>query len=764
MCLIYCMLFFWMSPIPQEVAKPEEVIAPEFQTEKPLEEVGNQKPQESPSAQPEPSQNEDRVEGVAELEPQPGQTIQEPAAPSSMIPIVDYSIHARLIPESNKVLGNLELKYTNQSPDILADLMFHLFPNGFRNNGSAFFHGRHANTISNRWGYMDILSLKVDGLDLLKSANWPGAPNAPEDRTVLSVPLNAPLFPGQTAFIEIEFETQLPKAHDRMGHDGENFYFLAQWFPKIGVWETRGHRNRAEPGWNCHPFYPRPEFYANFGTYQVSIEAPSQYIIAATGTKIEETPSEDPTPYTRHVFKQDRVHDFAWAASTKVHYISRTFTPEEYITEAEIQAAMALHQLPREAVTLRPVVMKLFIPPELAHQADRHFEALSQAIKAYGLRYGPYPYETITMVSPTEEGSAVGGMEYPTLITLGSQVFSPKDDLDLEDLIVHEFGHQYWYGMVANNELEDSWLDEGLTTYSTAIIVDEIWGVRPLYISMAGFRYIMGFTIPGFNKDRMDSLSVPVSSLLGASGISQVEKRCESAEQDKGKDAIIRNAWEYHPYGYGSNSYSKPARALVQLEKELGKDVMDRVMRSWFTNWSFRHPSPKDFIKTVNQVSGRDMNWFFTQLFYKPGELDYKMGPVTSKKIDMGSGYHDGEDGRSILMEKAEDTPEAHTWHHNVVIEKRGNIQYPVDIQITFEDGVQETVTWDGSYPWKAFRFNHPSFIEKVEIDPEHRLVIDSNQFNNSYLATPNPKPAEKVFQRWLIRGQHLLQTLVGGL
>ena len=817
---VYMLLLFWggfnlQEPdIPAE-PPPEEVETTEAQTPEPMTETENN-PQEAaePPAQLDVENSEDSTQKeplseseLPETEALPAEeTLPTQAAtplPHSGEPVVDYQINVKLHPDRRLLTGTLKLQYVNHSPDIISDLMFHLYPNAFRNNASAYYYGGRSNHNPEFWSYIDLTSLQLDGKDRLTALSWPGAPNSPGDRTTAQLPLDAPLFPGQKILVEITFETLIPKASSRMGHDGDQFYFVAQWFPKIGVWETKGHRGRDTAGWNCHPFYRRPEFYANFGNYEVSIETPQEYVVGATGSLVETTDLQGTQPYRRHVFKQDRVHDFAWTASPKALLLEREFIPEEYVSEAEIQAAMALHQLPREDVMLRPVNMKLFIPLEFANQADRHFQALAQAIKYFGLWYGPYPYKTITMVEPTSEGSAVGGMEYPTLITLGTRVWNPTLDLDLEDVTVHEFGHQYWYGMVATNETEDAWMDEGLNTYCTAKVLDKAWGITPDYSSLRSLRRNFDLSVPGFNPHYLDDLRIRTDQIMGFSNPSQMEMLAMGAPYEKGRDAIASNAWEFHPYGYGSNAYSKPAQAFYQLELELGADVMARVLRTYFQTWAFKHPAPRDLNDVVNHVSGRNMDWFFHELFEKPGQLDYKVGLVTSETIDMNSGYQDNENGGSALTSAKDNAvPEAKDdavpedkddtvpedkddtvpkdkddavpkdkddavpdqYFNRVIIEKTGTINYPVQIRVTFLDGTRETVSWDGSSPWKAFQFNHNAYIERVEIDPEHKLVIDTNPVNNSYLATPNPKPAKRIFERWVVKAQHILQTLVGGL
>lgn len=712
--------------------------------------------------QPTPPQTESENSANEQADPKTNEPPPEPdvAVLENLPPVVDYDIRAFLDTSSHKIIATQTLIYTNHSPDLIGDLQFHLYHNGFLNSASAHMMHHHEAMPSSFFGYTHIRSLEVRGIDKTEAIQYIQAPGAPpEDRSVMQIVLDQPLLPGESINLKFDFVTQMTRYWARTQYDDKGFYFAAQWFPKIGVWETAGMRGRKKSGWNCHAKHQQGEFYANFGRYRVALELPPEYEAGATGVK---TRIEDLRTTRLHVFEQDRVHDFAFVAGSRIRRSERMFEPSEHITAAEMEEIARIHQIPVEEVRLKPVKMILFLQPEHRNQEDRHFEALAKAIKFYGLNYGVYPYETLTMVDPSKDAAGTGGMEYPTLVTLGTQMHNPKDYLDLEEVIFHEFGHQYWYGMVANNEMEESWLDEGFTDYSTSKGIDSIYGKTPQYSSIGWRKRIYGldFKIPGMSSQRINDMEIPINRIYGMDDRYDFLAIYERSRREKGRDVIATHSWEYHPRGYGANSYAKPALMLFQLEKELGEETMARVMRTWMKEWQFRHPYGQDFIDVVEKVSGREMRWFFDELLFKAGTLDYKVTNIISRKGYAKQGYELQAGSEPVLIENT--VPD--TWRHRVLVEKEGNINYPVTIQVVFADGNQILEQWDGSTRWQSFYYDYEAKVDRVVIDPESKLLIDTNHYNNSMLVQPDPQPADRWFTRMLVRGQNLLQILVGGL
>ncbi len=255
----------------------------------------------------------------------------------------------------------------------------------------------------------------------------------------------------------------MPRPFARTGAIG-NFFFIAQWFPKLGVLE--------EQGWNCHQFHSSTEFFSDYGVYDVRLTVPRGWTVGATGVQRDASDNADRT--TTHRYYQEDVHDFAWTTSPA--YVERTARFEH--------------------PALPAVALRLLLQPEHGGQADRHFNAARTALKHYGEWFGPYPYGHLTIVDPAYQSDA-DGMEYPTLITAGTRWLLPREVTysGPEEVVIHEAGHQWWYGIVGNNEFEDAWLDEGINTFATARAMEQDYP-RTYYE-----RYFFGDFVPWVFRD-----------------------------------------------------------------------------------------------------------------------------------------------------------------------------------------------------------------------------------------------------------------------
>ncbi len=650
----------------------------------------------------------------------------------------DYRIGVRLDPETHRLQGRQVVRYTNTSPDAIPDLQFHLYLNAFKNEQSTFMREssgqlRLDTMPEDGWGWIDVRSLKISGAELVHALEFiqPDGTD-PEDQTVVRLPLPIPLPPGQALELEIHFEAQLPKLFARTGYAGD--YVLAgQWFPKLGVWESAGQRGRQAPGWNCHQFHANSEFYADFGTYDVEITVPAGYVVGATGQQTDYQETETTATYTFH---QARVIDFAWTASPRFVKDERVFKLAEWVSSAQLQKFATGLGLTPEAIALPEVTMILLLQPEHADEADRYAQALGTAIKHFGLWYGPYPYRTITLVDPPANGRGSAGMEYPTFITADSRRYMPEDDLSLDYTIIHEFGHQYWQSMVASNEFEDPWLDEGFTSYSAGRILDRVYGPARPYL-------------------RANQVPLPVPGWFGFADVTQAQLARVGPILDRGQDRITRRAWDFRsPVSYGLNTYLKTAAVLRQLELELGEDVMARVMRTYFTRWRFRHPSAGDFMAVAQEVSGQDLRWFFRPLIYGTGTVDYAVAEVTSERLGFEAGVYDHAGGQititpeQVATRRKEAAQAAHDrgpYRHTVVVANRGEMGYPVEVLVRFADGEEVRERWDGAYPWVRYTYQRQATLDRVVVDPDGRLLLDVNRANNSYVE----EPALHADRRW---------------
>jgi hypothetical protein len=325
-------------------------------------------------------------------------------------------------------------------------------------------------------------------------------------------------------------------------------------------------------------------------------------------------------------------------------------------------------------------------------------------------------------------------MEYPTLITAGTSWRAGRDQ-NPEAVIVHEFGHQFWYGLVATNEFEESWLDEGFNTYSTARVLEVAYGADVIPFSFAGINWFyFPFELPHPYEDRIFTL------------------------QGKFNDPILTPSWKFYDFmSYGLNSYPRTGLTLHTLERYLGEDVMARVMREYHRKWRYRHPASQDFFDTVNAVTGQDLTWFFDQFVRGVYTLDYEIAELKSEQSEVKTGLFD-KDGRKIEVKGPEDeaSDEHSPCENEVTVRRVGEAWFPVEILFTMsdgssvsakpvavldgvieyqlnssKDGKQWIESWAIEDRWKKFKFTSGSELVAAQVDPEEKVLLDANLTNN---------------------------------
>lgn len=626
-----------------------------------------------------------------------------------------YDIRARLDPATRTISGDETLTWRNTSSIPASTLQFHLYYNAWRNTKSSWMRERLLSgdpAIGRRpesdWGWIDVTSLRVVGAngaatDATSRLRFiaPDDGNA-DDRTVLEAPLDAAVPPGGTIQVQIAWTSRVPRTFARTGVIG-NYYFLAQWFPKIGVLE--------DEGWNCHQFHAATEFFADFGIYDVQLTVPQEWTVGATGVERERRDNADGT--TTHRYAQEDVHDFAWTTSP------------DYVE----QRARFEHP------TLPAVDMRLLLRPEHRQQADRHFEATRAALKFYGEWFGPYPYGHVTVIDPAWQSGA-GGMEYPTLFTAGSRWLAPREVTQPEGVTIHEAGHQFWYGVVATNEFEHAWLDEGLNTFATARVIEQVY--QPNYHAE---RYFGGF-IPWVFRD------LPVSRATEGNRLAGYRAASKSDDQST-------PTWKYWPGSASAITYNKTALWLHTLERMLGWETLQRILSTYFSRYAFKHPKPTDFFAVVNEVSGRDLTWFFDQVHRGSNVFDYGVAALRSEPAS-GRGYF-GEGDQRVFS-----TPRAvgDVYRTTVVVRRYGEGLFPVDVRLRMENGEEIRWQWDGRDRWKLFEVERPSRAASVVVDPDRVLLLDVNYTNNSATLRPAATQAARKWSlAWLIWLQDQLLT-----
>jgi hypothetical protein len=628
--------------------------------------------------------------------------------------VANYSINVKLDPKSHSIDAREILSWHNTSNQSTGQLYFHLYPNASKSSKTTFMREIGTNIPGASRGWIELqkcVDLRTND-DLTARVRYvqPDDGN-PHDSTVMMVQLAKPVPPGDSIGVSIDFHERLPEAISRSGWaPGRKFYFVAQWFPKLGVL-----RNGS---WNCHQAHAMTDLFADFGDYNVNINVPANYAVGATGERAGDSTSVDGT-VTYHYIALD-VHDFAWTASPDFLTLTRTF---------ECQG------LPETKVIL-------LLQPEHSSQADRYFAAVDTAIKYFGMRYGPYPYPAITVVDPPRTarfgwmptgGGRAFGAAYPALITAGTDDYTLKDVLSPEAVTIHEFGHQYWDGMVANNEFEEPWLDEGLNSYSAGNVIEKAYGPNT-----SVFR--IGDVYPVYIFPLASVLGVPVAAIVGKVRIHEPYNRLPLYLRYDRTDAISSLGYKaFDRDSYRTIAYNKPELVLRTLEGLLGPDVMKKVMRTYFEEFKFRHPTAANFEKVCEQVSVKELGWFFSQFVDGTGTVDFAVKAIDYyKETDLGSG--------------------ASTYVTNVTVMRNGEVRMPVDLRLCLADGSTVDTVWNGQARWQLFNFRTNAAPEFAALDPSNKIPIDVNYANNSLRVhsyfTPVIKWAAKIlnyFQNMLL-------------
>ena len=660
--------------------------------------------------------------------------------------VVQYAIKVRLDAASKQLAGTERLTWTNPSSDAVGELWFHLYLNAFKNTRTTFVKEsggqlRGDAMARDAWGWIDVTSIRTaSGADLTKQLAFaqPDDGNR-DDQTVARLPLPEPVPPGGSITLDIAFTAQLPRVFARTGFK-DNFYLVGQWFPKLGVYEPVGLRGRAAGGWNCHQFHANSEFYADYGAYRVEITTPSAFVVGATGERKHEHTNGDGT--TTYTYEQADIHDFAWTADPKFVAVTATFSATRDVTPAEYQRTAQLLGRTLDEVRLSDVDITVLMQPEHLAQSARHVQAARDGLKWFGLWYGRYPYKTLTVVDPAYGAGGAGGMEYPTLITAGTSVLFNRWPLDRirapEAVTIHEFGHQFWYAMVANNEFEEAWLDEGINSYSTGKVMEAVYG--------------------------------PASSLLEFAGLKmgEVDTLRMGNSPDAKFNRIIANAWSYTPSGsYGFYAYQKPEIVLRTLENFVGEQTMARVMRTFHERWRYKHPQSQDFFDVVDEVTGRDFAWYFDQVMRGTDVVDYEIGAAGSVPIKEPRGVIDGAKGRQTVTDedaakrdRQADDQKTGQYETTVVARRRGEVYFPVEVAFKFAGKPEERLTWDGRDRTKTFKFVRPEKLEWVDVDPDRKVLLDVNWLNNGRRLDGDSRPAAGWATRWMFLVQILISTL----
>lgn len=566
------------------------------------------------------------------------ETFDKPLSPR----LANYSIQCSFSPDEKVVRGKEKLLWVNSSFDSIQTLQFHLYMNAFRNERATFWKeaGFFPAQVRAHPGYIDITSVSVDGETNLRdrlALIHPDDDNT-ADRTVAELRLPEAVPPHDSVTVYFEFETRLPPLTERAGFDGD-YVIVSQWFPKIAVYENGA--------WNAHQYHYNSEFYADFGNYRVEITLPDSFTVAATG-ELRQSSSVS-AHGKKYLFYANDVHDFAWAASP---------------------------DLSASVIPFKKLNIRLYLLPQHKNLAGRFVEAAKNAYTYCAETYGDYPYSQISIVDTPVFNTV---MEYPMLFFTGNfasndsayarETLVGPDNLFPERLTMHEFAHSWWYGMCANNEFEDAWLDEGFAEFTTTRAFESAYGPT-LFTNRQGEKV----DIRAFQKDKF----------LRHPGV-----------------IVHAPAWEHPSYDeYYIASYIKPKLLLQTLNNYFGDEVWDRVMRTYFQRWKFQHPGTQDFVTTVREVTGADwITGFLRQYLETRDVLDYAVQTV-NKNV--------------------------------ATIVNRGTLYFPVQIVVRFTDGSEERVLWQ-DFQLTEYELSFPGkgAIKQIAIDPDNSIEFEIDRHNN---------------------------------
>ena len=639
----------------------------------------------------------------------------------------NYTIEVELLPGERMLHGRQTMVWRNIQRQPTRELWFHLYWNAWRNTRSTWMvedsiRGRSSNRQpeDGDWSY-----LEIDSARLLADPGWQETDLHPSlrfvspddenrhDRTVAVLTLPRPVEPGETIRVEMNWRAKIPRTFARTGFRGD-FYFIAHWFPKLGVFEG--------DDWNCHQYHSATEYFSDYGVYDVSITVPDDYVVGATGRRTELTTNGDGT--ASHRFQQADVHAFTWTASPDF----RTATDRLEVDD------------------LPPVDITLLYQPEHARQVDRHLHATKAASSSTAAGTAP----TLTDTSPWSIpawGAGAGGMEYPTLFTAGTRWLNPFGGGSPEGVTIHEAGHQFWYGVVGNNEFEHAWIDEGFNSFSDARVYDVTYGPEH-YVK----RY---FSPPGTNLRGF--LPLLFEDLL--QGRDVWGNRMSRFRDNATTEVMSHPTFRYFPSKAGHLSYTKTALWLSTLERYLGWETLQPIMATFYERFSFAHPTPGDFFSTVDEVSGRDMTWFFDRVYRSSSHFDYAIESVKSRPLEL-RGLEETPAGPATRQHVSAAYGESRTYRSEIVVRREGDAIFPVDVLLVFDDGSEMRHSWDGKRRWTMLVEERPAKLAYAVVDPDRILLLDIDRTNNSRTLTPGDDfVATKLASRWIVWLQDFLLT-----
>ncbi|MEM1322006.1 MAG: M1 family metallopeptidase [Bacteroidota bacterium] len=500
--------------------------------------------------------------------------------------VVNYKIDVTLDDSSHTLAGEISMEYTNKAPETLEQIYVHLWANAYKNRNTAFAK-QSLESGSTRFYFSEPKDLgNFSNLNFTVNEEGVGFEYDPQHPDIGIIQLNEPLAPGGKITIHTPFILKIPASFSRLGHVGES-YQMTQWFPKPAVYDRQG--------WHAMPYLDMGEFYSEFGDFEVRITLPANYVVAATGEvqeaaekafleeKIKATnllmggefPAVDTFPASSSemktiTFLAEEVHDFAWFADKRFH-------------------------VQKSSVTLnsgREVDSWAFFTNTEAELWKKGTFYVDRSLEFYSQHVGEYPYPQATAVQSAL--SAGGGMEYPMITVIGLSGNAQA----LDEVITHEVGHNWFYGILAFDEREHPWMDEGLNSYYDHRYTRQYYE-QPLPL------------LPKVMVRGSDVSTYEIAYLF------QARRNIDQPPATSSAD--------FSPVNYYLSAYEKPARIFRMLEVYLGTAEFDRLMKGFYEKWKFKHPMPEDLRSYLEDNSQRNLDWLFDGLIGSAGKIDYAL-------------------------------------------------------------------------------------------------------------------------------------------
>ncbi|MFA7288896.1 MAG: M1 family metallopeptidase [Melioribacteraceae bacterium] len=607
---------------------------------------------------------------------------------SDYVPTANYNFDLKLDPYSKLLNVKEKMVWINNSEYPTDKIYIHLYANAYKNNKTLFSSYYSLDKEEMTSIVFNSISLNNNPIEL----NYQFKDGNVNDSTVAYLLLPKALSKGDSTIVEFDYQLKVPKSVKRFGYaTGRNFSFVSQWFPKAGVFQNGK--------WICEPYYPWQNFFSDFGNYNFKINVPKKFRVGATGSLVKEDSTSNSKIFS---FIQNGVHDFAFFVTDNILY-----KREEY-------------QRKDGSV----ITINLFVQPEREKYFWRYKDAVKNSLNFFEKNIGDYPYESITLVD-VPRTSASGGMEYPGIFTVSAELFSPQGTMQPEYLVIHEFTHQFFQGLIANNEVYEAWLDEGFTSYIATKIVYKYYG--------GGFaNFKIATHVPVFGLNFLMYREIPIIYTLADLKVPEGLAAANSYYRNLTIGALADTSYQLPTrLSYSVNSYSKPELVLLSLERYIGYTNMMSLLKDYYNRYKFKHPTALDFIKLAKEREGDKLNWFFREFYYNARVHDYSITNI--KRV--------GLDDFEVLAERL----------------REGFFENDIALY-TDKDTLYQK--WTENVRYKVFKFHTLNKVLAAEIDPYRKNMLDINFANNSYTVDSKYWASISISLRWFFWIQNALMIL----